>query len=431
MRIFNVTLFILAGYCLVLTLGIISPNTYNNVFTTPINTYKSIISNKEQKPTFYQPEMNDKKGVTINKVNDSYNGLTFLANAEIENDSILIDQTGKIVHEWSISPYEVFKQVENVPADFFITPRTFLDTDTGNVYAIFRMVHKTPNGLGLVKMDKDSNVLWVHEGYIHHDVAVDKEKNRLYTLGQTVRHNADPHYPNIRPPFMDEEIRVLNPDTGEEIKRISFLELFKKSGKSEILSKISHIPQDPSLAAGDVFHANTVELVPAEADGKAPMLKMGHLLVSIRNLDLLIMVDPDREEITWASYGAWKGQHDPEIQPDGTLMLFDNQGNLSLNGGISRVLNIDMNTTGIIWEYTGTKELPMRSVYASSLHILPNNNILISDSYSGRILEVTPEKEVVWEYWSPNRKKISDITYIPSIFSAMRYKRDELKFLNK
>ncbi len=437
MRVFNTAIIILSGYFIVIAFGISAPSAYNAIITIPINTYQSIlddafmVSKQRQNPTFYNPEINDKKGVTINNTDLSYTGLTFFANAEHDSDALLIDQDGKIVHKWSVSPHDIFENEQNVPEDFFRTPRAFLDTQTGDVYAIVRVVHRTPNGLGLVKMDKDSKVLWVHEGYIHHDVAIDQNKNRLYTLGQTILYAPHPNFPNIHPPFMDEEIRVLNPDTGEEIKRISFLNLFEKSGKSEILSKISHMPQDPGLASGDVFHSNTVELVPAEAVGKAPMLKEGHLLVSFRNLDLLIMVDPEDEIITWASYGPWKGQHDPEIQPDGTLLLFDNQGELSLKGGISRLLHIDLNTLGILWEYSGTKEQPMSSPYASSIHVLPNSNILVSESYTSRMLEVTPDKEVVWEYWSPNRKDIGDVKFIPNIFSGMRYAYDDIKFLEE
>ena len=45
--------------------------------------------------------------------------------------------------------------------------------------------------------------------------------------------------------------------------------------------------------------------------------------------------------------GAWIGQHDPDILPNGNILLFDNDGELG-EAGRSRVVEVDPRTTGIV-----------------------------------------------------------------------------------
>jgi hypothetical protein len=60
--------------------------------------------------------------------------------------------------------------------------------------------------------------------------------------------------------------------------------------------------------------------------------------------------------------------------------------------------------------------MPMGGVSIYSGHIssaqrLPNGNTLITEGASGHLLEVTPEREIVWEYVSPyfNRRNQNHI----------------------
>ena len=41
------------------------------------------------------------------------------------------------------------------------------------------------------------------------------------------------------------------------------------------------------------------------------------------------------------------------------------------------------------------------SSFVSSAQRLPNGNTMITEGHDGRIFEVTPEQEIVWEYMSP------------------------------
>jgi hypothetical protein len=73
------------------------------------------------------------------------------------------------------------------------------------------------------------------------------------------------------------------------------------------------------------------------------------------------------------------------------------------------VLEFDPTTLKIVWQYTPIEAglvIPSNShmFYSglvSSAQRLPNGNTLITEGVGGRILEVTPAHELVWEYVSP------------------------------
>ena len=110
------------------------------------------------------------------------------------------------------------------------------------------------------------------------------------------------------------------------------------------------------------------------------------------------------------------GQHDAHLIPKGlpgagNLLVFDNQGPagfppayLGATSG-SRVLEIDPMKSEIVWQYTGEDAgLPVWSFFSSfisSARRLPNGNTLITEGATGRIFQVTPTGETVWEYISP------------------------------
>jgi hypothetical protein len=53
--------------------------------------------------------------------------------------------------------------------------------------------------------------------------------------------------------------------------------------------------------------------------------------------------------------------------------------------------------------YAGDDKKPLNSTVRGAQERLPNGNTLITESEGGRLIEVTPEREIVWEYISPVR----------------------------
>ena len=60
-----------------------------------------------------------------------------------------------------------------------------------------------------------------------------------------------------------------------------------------------------------------------------------------------------------------------------------------------------MKPSGPTWEYTSPDKYSFYSPIMSCAQRLKNGNTLITQGINGRIFEVTPEKEIVWEYWNP------------------------------
>ena len=65
------------------------------------------------------------------------------------------------------------------------------------------------------------------------------------------------------------------------------------------------------------------------------------------------------------------------------------------------------------WSYTAPDTYSFYSAFISGAQRLDNGNTLITQGMSGRFFEVTPEKEIVWEYWQPYKYdyKLPDGTF--------------------
>jgi hypothetical protein len=96
--------------------------------------------------------------------------------------------------------------------------------------------------------------------------------------------------------------------------------------------------------------------------------------------------------------GSWKAQHEPVLLDEGTLLLFDNLGG---DRG-SRILELDPTSGAIRWSYEASGEAEFFSPVCGSVQRLANGNLLITESTAGRAFEITPNKDVVWDWRSPH-----------------------------
>jgi len=116
----------------------------------------------------------------------------------------------------------------------------------------------------------------------------------------------------------------------------------------------------------------------------AQRLANGNTVLSLRNLDLVVEVNPEGN-VVW-TYGALvlKHQHCAWILPNDHLLVTDN--------GNARVIEVDRATQQIVWEYNEGLHMPDNAC----AYRLPSGNTLITDSYNKRVIEVTPDKRIVW-----------------------------------
>jgi hypothetical protein len=113
---------------------------------------------------------------------------------------------------------------------------------------------------------------------------------------------------------------VLSPE-GEEQLKLPLTELVKRSKFQHLLHTVSAYSVDNPL------HTNTVSVIIEALAARFPHGRPGQILTSFRELNAIGVVDLERQELVWAMRGPWIGQHDPELLPNGHILLFDNHGN--------------------------------------------------------------------------------------------------------
>ena len=187
--------------------------------------------------------------------------------------------------------------------------------------------------------------------------------------------------------------------------------------------------------AFDWLHLNSLSYVGPNHwydDGDA-RFNPENLIISSRQASIIAIIDrkgtvvwrtgPDyRDNEALAKLGQIIGQHHPHMIPKGlpgagNILVFDNggasgygfttpsapNGENALGRASSRVIEFDPVTYNKVWQYTigGLEHYRFYSFYISSAQRLPNGNTLITEGADGRLFEVTPAKEIVWEYVSP------------------------------
>ncbi len=348
------------------------------------------------------------------------NGLTLFTSGHAQK-AFLIAMDGEIVHEWQFSFSQVWDNPPHInmplPEDFIYWRKAHLYPN-GDLLATYEVHGDTPYGYGLIKLDKDSNLLWKYAENVHHDVNVGND-GKIYALIHNFTTEKVPEI-NLEPPLLEDGIAILSAD-GQELKQISITKAFYNTDFKELLYTLGEIS-----VKWDPWHTNNIDVLDEQMAAKFPFLQPGQLLISIRNLDVIAAIDPDTEKVVWAIKGYWHRQHDPDFLPNGNMLIFDNQGYYG-KGGYSRIIEFNPLTMEIVWQYTGDERNIVRTLGKGSQQRLTNGNTLITESYQGRIFEVTPEKEIVWEFISPFRSP-NDANFLAIVSWGQRINPDSLKF---
>ena len=350
---------------------------------------------------FWQPARGSAKGVTVYDPARAAEGFTLFTSGEGQK-AVLISMTGHVVHEWQLPFSAVWDKSASVAKpqpNSLIYWRKAHMYPNGDLLAIYEAAGDTPWGYGLVKVDKASRVLWKYMQRVHHDLDVGPD-GKIYVLTHEVRTNIYKFYKHLAPPRIDDFVVVLSPE-GEELQKVSVVDAFMESPYARMTNQIAW------YARGDYFHTNNIDLLdPATASELAPDARQP-VLLSMREIGAIGILDLADQRFRWAMRGSWVGQHDPDLLPNGDILLFDNSGNYA-SGGFSRVIEFDPKTEGITWSYAGDSERPLYSIVRSSQERLVNGNTLITESEGGRLVEVTPAGEIVWEYLNPVRAGDAD-----------------------
>ena len=193
---------------------------------------------------------------------------------------------------------------------------------------------------------------------------------------------------------------------------------------------------------GDWMHANSMSVVGPNRhyDAGDERFHPDNIIWDGRQTNIIAITDRRTGKIVWRigpDYDAtpelrelgWIiGQHHAHIIPKGlpgggNLLVFDNGGragfgnpnpgsSTGVNNALrdySRVLEFDPVTLEMTWQYSAqeggfaplVEDSKFYSVLVSAAQRLPNGNTLITEGCDGRLFEITPDCDLVWEFINP------------------------------
>jgi outer membrane protein assembly factor BamB len=304
-----------------------------------------------------------------------------LFNSVTTTEASLLDMDGNPIHVWSRDTGGKWGHVELLP--------------TGELLIL--------NERRLIRLDWDSNLIWTRDIDVHHDVDI-AENGDIYVLSAA---NEFIDNDGLEIPVRNHYIRILSPQ-GEVRRSISFLPLLRRRLDMEKL--VQFIATGGQIDSGflfegdfvDIFHVNTLSIIDKTFND---FFQKGFVLFAARNLNLIGVVDVEREKLVW-SWGErdldWP--HQPVLLDDGHILVFDNGAHRKY----SRVIELDPLTGEIVWEYKANPPESFFSVMMGGVQSLPNDDILVTESTKGHAFEITRGGEIVWEFYNPQVDEVRD-----------------------
>ncbi|MCM2326180.1 MAG: arylsulfotransferase family protein [Candidatus Woesearchaeota archaeon] len=321
---------------------------------------------------------------------------------------------------------------------YLIYDGILVDTD-GNQYTSI-MDYMLPNNLNaythdLLRLYKDDRTRSVDkEYYIHHERAYLKNKNLLF-ITKEFRNISGKIilFDKIMELDANGEIAFewstldmqneLNTLIGNLPENTTFLN-YGEINVSDQIKKILDLPIGQDYY--DYYHLNAVSEIIGSPYPGDKRFRDGNLLISLRNIDTILVIDKKTKEIVWHyGPGILLKQHAPIMLENGNILVFDNGDNTRNH---SRVIELDPISKKIIWEYGSKSDEMFYSEYRGDAQRLPNGNTLIADGNHGRVFEVTKEGKKVYEFFTP---KLNADGHRENIYRAYKIEKNILNDIQR
>jgi len=393
-------------------------------------------------------------GTTIYKPDKCWNGFTILS----ADKGILIDMNGNLVHLWKGKLHHPNKVY---PGGYLLSATTpwkqgrqdaiqiqIRDFDDNVLWSFDKWVE--------VKANEGEGTMWVSRQ--HHDMQikgnpagyyipdappVDTKKGTLLALAH---YNVKNEKINRNVQLIDDVLYEVDIATGKIVWTWKASEHIDEMGFDDAALKAMQTYNRKPVSEGDGFdwfHQNCASYLGPNKwhDGGDERFNPDNIIIDSREAGLLAIIDHKSGKIAWKAgpyyregddkkLGWMIGVHHTHMIPkglpgEGNIMVFDNGGASGygpptdfapdgisvMRRDYSRVVEFNPVTKEIVWEYApnsprGGKPEPiyghkLYSVNVSSAQRLPNGNPLITEGAQGRIIEITNDYEIVWEYMNP------------------------------
>ncbi|NPV60618.1 MAG: thioredoxin [Actinobacteria bacterium] len=360
-------------------------------------------------------------GLSVYNPAKACKGYTLISNNE---QAKLLDMQGNIIKTWKINsfPAKMFPGGSVMGQGGFGVARLELS----------QIVQLDWNGNEEWKFTDWDEVDGVMSARVHHDFQRDGNPVGYYAPGQEPQSHGgkvlvlgrldtvDPEISKV--PLLDDVVYEVDWDTGVATQLWKASEHFDELGFDEEAKQLIY------NGGGDYLHVNSLSRLgpnkwydPETGEGD-PRFHPDNLIMDSRESNIIWIVnmaeseDYEVGEVVWRvgpdyspgtpegdKLGQIIGQHHAHMIPkglpgEGNILLFDNGGLAGypkLARTYSRILEFDPTTLDLVWSYQSPNFF---SYYISSAQRLPNGNTLIDEGSTGRIFEVTPGGEIVWQY---------------------------------
>jgi len=353
---------------------------------------------------FLQPVRKPGDGVTVNERDDD-NLIMIAGFFKDTNEIRLMRRDGSVVRQWPVKFGELFPDA----AAYMTTPPPPATDWNIDLHGALLM----PDGSvvfnfdygGLARLDRCGKVMWTLQHMTHHSVER-AEGGGFWVPGR--RRNLRAEFPPFEPPHLEDLILHVS-DDGRILSEISVPALlYQEPATRSVLTLRAENSQDEFGREREMVHLNKIAELPSGIAGKFPGFEAGDLMLSLRDLHLVFVVDPDTRVVKWWQVGPWIRQHDPDFAPDGTIVVFNNNAYdsqlLERNRSdldLPRVTNImaivpASRETRV--RYGGRPDQEIFTVVRGKQQVTPSGGLLITEFEAGRVLETDAGGNIIWEY---------------------------------
>lgn len=346
-----------------------------------------------------------KTGLTAHEPSKAQQGVTLYAPMWGDGTVYLIDMEGNELHSWStgFTPGDYGYALPN--GNLFYNAKTPMEP--GAFFPPFSIF----KGGAMQEIDWDGNVVWEHrDAAHHHDGRRTASGGAVYLTIEEV------------PASLVPKIQGGMPGTEYDGRMWSDRIVEVDAEGQVVWEWHAHEHLDPvkdAILESDLrnewTHGNTI--VP---------LDNGDVIVSFRGISTIARIDRASGDLVWRLGSPLiYQQHDPSVLPNGNVLIFSNGTHRRHPLVFSNVIEVEPETGNVVWDYRDPTSLgAFYSSYISGAQRLPNGNTLICEGVPGRLFEVTPEAEVVWEYINPHYSDVMAFGTNNSVFRAFRYDRE-------
>jgi len=333
----------------------------------------------------------------------------------------LIDRDGNKLHHWRVDPAEIWPEsphqdsvrgVFNDPTNYIHGSHLFANGDV-----LFNVEF-----MGLVRMNAAGEVLWTVDRRTHHSVARDEDGN-FWVCGMRwleTESQRKGRFQGLALPLVEDYALKVSPD-GQILQEVSALEALFDAGLQHRIWRVGE------LRNGDVLHLNDVEPLPTAMAAEYPAFAAGDLLLSLRNIDTVMVVDPETRAVKWSQHEPFLTQHDPDWVGDGWLSVYDNNNDGTRSGeplGGSRLWLLRPGTDDVRQVYpTATAATDHERFFYSQqggkAQQLEGGRWLVTEPQPGRVFEIDAAGRTVWE-WGHQRR--ADGVSISEVLEGTSYR---------